>query len=228
MLLTNKTPSGTYRGPGRFETDFARERLLDLMAEDLKIDRVDLRRRNLVADRQMPYALASITPYDSSTELDSGDYQAVFDRCLTEFDWEKKKQLSGKLIDGEYHGVAVASFIEGGAAGPKEEARLVLETDGSLTVYLGSSAVGQGLETIMAQIAADATELPFEEIRVLHGSTSHVKDGYGAYHSRSTVMGGSAILLAAEKLKNEIKARAAEKLGCSAQDVVLDGERSQN
>jgi carbon-monoxide dehydrogenase large subunit len=151
----------------------------------------------------------------------------VFDRCLTEFDWEKKKQLSGKLIDGEYHGVAVASFIEGGAAGPKEEARLVLETDGSLTVYLGSSAVGQGLETIMAQIAADATELPFEEIRVLHGSTSHVKDGYGAYHSRSTVMGGSAILLAAEKLKNEIKARAAEKLGCSAQDVVLDGERAQ-
>jgi carbon-monoxide dehydrogenase large subunit len=225
MILTNKTPSGTYRGPGRFETDFARERLLDLMADDLKIDRVELRRRNLVADRQMPYPLPSITPYDSSTELDSGDYHAVFDRCLAEFGWEKKKQFSGKLIDGEYHGLAVGSFIEGGAAGPKEEARLVLETDGSLTVYLGSSSVGQGLETIMAQIAADATELPFEKIRVLHGSTSHVKDGYGAYHSRSTVMGGSAILLAAEKLKEQLRTRAADKLGCSAQDVVLDGER---
>jgi aerobic carbon-monoxide dehydrogenase large subunit len=228
MVLSNKTPSGTYRGPGRFETDFARERLLDLMADDLKIDRVDLRRRNLVADRQMPYSLPSITPYDSSTELDSGDYHAVFDRCLGEFNWENKKKLSGKLIGGEYHGLGVASFIEGGAAGPKEEARLVLETDGSLTVYLGSSSVGQGLETIMAQIAADAAELPFEKIRVLHGSTSHVKDGYGAYHSRSTVMGGSAILLAAEKLKQQIKVRAAEKLGCSVQDVVLDGERARS
>ncbi len=226
MLLTNKTPSGTYRGPGRFETDFARERLLDIMADDLKIDRVELRRRNLVADRQMPYPLPSITPYDSSTELDSGDYHAVFDRCLNEFGWNNKKQLSGKLIDGEYHGLGVASFIEGGAAGPKEEARLVLEMDGSLTVYLGSSSVGQGLETIMAQIAADATELPFEKIRVLHGSTNHVKDGYGAYHSRSTVMGGSAILLAAEKLKEQIKLRAAEKLGCPAHNVLLDGERA--
>jgi aerobic carbon-monoxide dehydrogenase large subunit len=226
MILTNKTPSGTYRGPGRFETDFARERLLDLVAEDLKIDRVELRWRNLVTDHQMPYPLPSITPYDSSTELDSGDYRAVFDRCLAEFGWEKKKQLSGKLIDGEYHGLAVGSFIEGGAAGPKEEARLILEADGSLTVYLGSSSVGQGLETIMAQIAADATELPFEKIRVLHGSTNHVKDGYGAYHSRSTVMGGSAILLAAEKLKEQVKARAAEKLACHDQDVILDGERA--
>jgi aerobic carbon-monoxide dehydrogenase large subunit len=227
MLLTNKTPTGTYRGPGRFETDFARERMLDLLAKDLSIDRVDLRRRNLVADSQMPYPLASITPYDSSTELDSGDYHAVFDRCLAEFDWKNKKEFSGKLIDGYYHGLAVGSFIEGGAAGPKEEARLVLETDGSLSVYLGSSAVGQGLETIMAQIAADAMEMPYEKIRVLHGSTSHVKDGYGAYHSRSTVMGGSAILLAAQKLKERIKALGAKRLGCSAEQVALDGERAR-
>jgi len=225
MLLTNKTPSGTYRGPGRFETDFVRERLLDLVAKDLGLDRVELRRRNLVADSQMPYELASITPYDSSTELDSGDYHAVFDRCLAEFGYEQKKSLSGKLIDGYYHGLAIGSFIEGGAAGPKEEARLVLETDGSLTVYLGSSSVGQGLETIMAQIAADAMEMPYERIRVLHGSTTHVKDGYGAYHSRSTVMGGSAILLGAEKLKARIKTLGAEKLGCAPEQVALDGER---
>jgi carbon-monoxide dehydrogenase large subunit len=224
MLLTNKTPSGTYRGPGRFETDFIRERLIDLVAKDLKIDRVEIRRRNLVADGQMPYPLASITPYDSSTELDSGDYHALFDRCLKEFDWTGKSALRGKLIDGYYHGLAVGSFIEGGAAGPKEEARLVLETDGSLSVYLGSSSVGQGLETIMAQIAADAMELPYEKIRILHGSTSHVKDGYGAYHSRSTVMGGSAILVGAEKLKQRIRELAAEWFNCAATEVVLDGE----
>jgi carbon-monoxide dehydrogenase large subunit len=225
MLTTNKTPSGTYRGPGRFETDFIRERMIDLVAKDLNIDRVELRRRNLVADAQMPYPLASMTPYDSSTELDSGDYHAVFDLCMKEFDWATKSKLSGKLIDGYYHGVAVGSFIEGGAAGPSEDARLVLETDGSLTVYLGSSSVGQGLETIMAQIAADTTELPYEKITIKHGSTSDVKNGYGAYHSRSTVMGGSAILLAAAKLKDRIREAAAARLGCAASDVVIDGEQ---
>jgi carbon-monoxide dehydrogenase large subunit len=225
MLLTNKTPSGTYRGPGRFETDFVRERLLDLAASDLGIDRVELRRRNLVADAQMPYPLPSITPFDGSTELDGGDYHAVFDRCLAEFDWQAKSKLKGRSIDGYYHGIAIGSFIEGGAAGPKEEARLVVETDGSLSVYLGSSSVGQGLETIMAQIAADATEIPYQNIRVLHGSTSHVRDGYGAYHSRSTVMAGSAILVAAEKLKHKIRALAAARLGCTPDKVVFDGER---
>jgi carbon-monoxide dehydrogenase large subunit len=225
MLTTNKTPSGTYRGPGRFETDFIRERLIDLVAKDLNIDRVELRRKNLVADSQMPYPLASITPFDSSTELDSGDYHAVFDLCMKEFGWAEKSKLSGKLIDGYYHGLAVGSFIEGGAAGPKEDARLVLEADGSLSVYLGSSSVGQGLETIMAQIAADATELPYERITVNHGSTSHVKDGYGAYHSRSTVMGGSAILLAAEKLKDRIRETAATRFGCETGDVMIDGDQ---
>ena len=84
-------------------------------------------------------------------------------------------------------------FIEGGAAGPKESARLVLETDGTLTVYMGSSGVGQGLETAFAQIAADAMEMPMDRINnVFHGSTAYVSDGYGAYHSRSIVMGGSA------------------------------------
>jgi aerobic carbon-monoxide dehydrogenase large subunit len=225
MLTTNKTPSGTYRGPGRFETDFVRERLIDLVAKDLKIDRVKLRRMNLVADSQMPYPLASITPFDSSTELDSGDYHAVFDLCLKEFGWADKSKLSGKLIDGYYHGVAVGSFIEGGAAGPKEDARLVLETDGALSVYLGSSSVGQGLETIMAQIAADATELPYDRITVHHGSTSHVKDGYGAFHSRSTVMGGSAIVLAAAKLKERIREAAALRFGCAPAEIVIDGEQ---
>jgi carbon-monoxide dehydrogenase large subunit len=224
MLTTNKTPCGTYRGPGRYETDFIRERMIDLVAQDLKIDRVELRRRNLVADAQMPYPLASITPYDSSTELDSGDYHAVFDRCLKEFGWEEKSKLRGQMIDGYYHGLAVGSFIEGGAAGPKEEARLVLETDGALSVYLGSSSVGQGLETIMAQIAADAMEIPYEKITVLHGSTAHVKDGYGAYHSRSTVMGGSAILLAAEKLKDLVRTVGAERLKCQPGEIVIDGE----
>src|SRR5262249_19914970 len=151
--------------------------------------------------KEMPYQIATITPFESKDEFDSGDYQTTLDRCLQEFGWAEKSKLAGKLIDGRHHGIALGCFIEGGAAGPKESARIVLEPDGRYAVYVGSSAIGQGLETAFAQIAADALEVPMDGIRgVFHGTTSYVTDGYGAYHSRSVVMGGSAMLDAANKL----------------------------
>src|SRR6516162_5305910 len=228
LQLTNKTPVGTYRGPGRFETDFFRERLLDMVAQDLGIDRVELRRRNLVAQSEMPYTIATITPYESKDELDSGDYHATLDRCLDEIKWTEKTKLAGKLIDGRHHGLAVGCFIEGGAAGPKESARIVLEPDGLYSVYVGSSAIGQGLETAFAQIAADALEVTIDRIRgVFHGSTSYVGDGYGAYHSRSVVMGGSAMLDAAKNLREAIRAQAAQRLGCQLAEVeIVEGSKA--
>jgi carbon-monoxide dehydrogenase large subunit len=226
LVLTNKTPVGTYRGPGRFETDFFRERLFEMAARDLGIDPVEFRRRNLVREADMPYTLASIAPFESKDELDSGDYQVTLDRCLAEIGWVEKRtklrEANKKPADDRYHGLAVSCFIEGGAAGPKESARLVLESDGTLTVYLGSSGVGQGLETAFTQIAADAMEMPMERInKVFHGSTTYVSDGYGSYHSRSIVMGGSAILDAATKLRQVMCAEAARRLNCGAAEVVL-------
>ena len=222
LLLTNKTPVGTYRGPGRFETDFFRERLFDMVARDLGIDQVEFRRLNLIKEAEIPYTVATITPFESKDELDSGDYQVTLDRCLAEFGWAEKAKLKGKCVDGRYHGAAVSCFIEGGAAGPKESARLVLETDGTLTVYMGSSGVGQGLETAFAQIAADAMEMPINRInKVFHGSTAYVSDGYGSYHSRSIVMGGSAVLDAATKLRSAMRAEAARRLNCGATEVLL-------
>jgi carbon-monoxide dehydrogenase large subunit len=227
LLLTNKTPVGTYRGPGRFETDFFRERLLDMAARDLGIDQIEFRRRNLVREADMPYQVAAIAPFESKDELDSGDYQVTLERCLAEFGWAEKEKLKGKLIDGRYHGLAVCCFIEGGAAGPKESARLVLETNGTLTVYMGSSGVGQGLETAFAQIAADAMDMPMDRInRVFHGSTAYVSDGYGSYHSRSIVMGGSAVLDAATKLRVAMSAEAARRLNCGSAEVVLADGRA--
>jgi carbon-monoxide dehydrogenase large subunit len=223
-MATNKTPAGTYRGPGRFEGDFVRERLIDLMAKDLGLDRVEVRRRNLVPEAEMPYPLATITPFESATELDSGDNHALLDRCLADFGWMEKEKLNGQLIDGRYHGIAIGCFIEGGGAGPSEDARIVFETDGSFSVHVGSASVGQGIETIMAQIAGDALEVPFDRIRVCHGSTSDVAEGYGSYHSRSTVMGGSAIVLAAEKLRDRLRAAAAEVLDCPAGEVIFDAD----
>jgi aerobic carbon-monoxide dehydrogenase large subunit len=199
--LTNKTPIGTYRGPGRYEADYFRERLFDMAARDLGIDPVEFRRRNLPRPQELPYALASVTPPQKREELDSGDYAAALERCLAEFGWAEKAKLNGQLIDGRYHGSAVACFIEGGAAGPRENARIELDNDGGATVYVGSANVGQGLETVCAQIAAEALGLPVEKIRVLHGSTTYLKEGFGAFHSRSVVMGGSAILDAARKIR---------------------------
>ena len=165
LLMTNKTPSGTYRGPGRFEADFFRERLFDMAAHDLGIDRVEFRRRNLIAEAEMPYRLATVAPLDIGTETDSGDYRMTLDRCLDEFDWSAKAALQGKLIDGRYHGIAVGCYLEGGGSGPQENARLVLEADGTVSVYVGSSSVGQGVETVCAQIAADALEMPMARIK---------------------------------------------------------------
>ncbi len=203
-LLTNKTPVGTYRGPGRFEADFFRERLFDMAAKDLGIDPVEFRRRNLPSPEEMPYPLAVIRPPEKKEELDSGDYRITLDRCLLEFDWSEKHKIQGKLVDGRYHGLGIGCFIEGGAAGPREHARMVVDPDGGVSVYVGSASVGQGLETVCLQIASDALELPMERLRIFHGSTTHLKEGFGAFHSRSVVMGGSAILDAARALKEKI------------------------
>ena len=211
MLMSNKTPSGTYRGPGRFEADFCRERLFDMVAADLGIDRVEFRRRNLVPESAMPYSLATVLVLDVETECDSGDYRMTLDRCLDEFDWPAKAKLAGKLIDGRYHGIGLGCYIEGGASGPSEHARLRLEADGMVSVFLGSSSVGQGVETTFAQIAADALEMPMDRIKgVFHGSTDYLDEGFGSYSSRSVVMGGSAVVDAAAKFREAIRAAAAQ------------------
>jgi carbon-monoxide dehydrogenase large subunit len=222
LLLTNKTPVGTYRGPGRFEADFFRERLFDIVAVDLGIDRVEFRRRNLVTASAMPYSVATVTPYEHKDAFDSGDYQLTLDCCLQEIDWAEKARLQGKLVDGRYHGLGIGCFVEGGAAGPSENARLLLEPDGRISVFVGCSAVGQGLETAFAQIAADALEVQMDHIRgVFHGSTDFVREGFGSFHSRAVVMGGSAILLAAESFKETVRSAAAKRLGCEKGEIEL-------
>ncbi len=221
VLMTNKTPVGTYRGPGRYEGDFFRERLFDMAAKDLGIDRVEFRRKNLPSVSEMPYPIAVVGPPEKKEELDSGDYRMALDRCLAEFGWNEKAKLQGKLIDGRYHGVALGCYIEGGATGPRENARIVLDPDGLVSVFVGSTSVGQGLETVMVQIAADALGLPMESIRIFHGSTTGVTEGFGSYHSRATVMGGSAVLMAADALKERLREAAARRLGCSANEIEL-------
>lgn len=222
-LLTNKTPAGTYRAPGRYEASFFCERLIELGAGDLGIDSAEMRRRNLIGAAEMPYKLPRLEPGGPAvdTECDSGDYGEALERCLAEFGWAEKRRVQGQLIDGRYHGIAVACFIEGAGAGPKETARLELEPDGAVAVYVGSAAVGQGLETVMAQIAADTLGMPLDQVRVFHGSTPYLQEGYGAFHSRSTILGGSAVFEGARALLDKIRVAAAARLGGSVDDIEL-------
>jgi carbon-monoxide dehydrogenase large subunit len=222
--MTSKTPVGTYRAPGRFEANFFRERLFDMAAHDLGIDPIEFRRKNLIRESELPYSIGQLVPYETPTEYDSGDYHAAFERCLAEFGWAEKQHLQGKLIDGRYHGLAATCFVESGGAGPRENAKLTLERDGTVTIDVGSSALGQGLETVFAQIAADALSLPFDAFRVRHGSTTLVQEGFGTYHSRALVMGGSAVLDGAKNLLAAIRSAAAQVLNCATDEVeVADG-----
>ncbi|HET8974569.1 MAG TPA: molybdopterin cofactor-binding domain-containing protein, partial [Pseudolabrys sp.] len=225
--MTNKTPVGTYRAPGRFEANFFRERLMEMAAGDLGMDPVTFRRKNIITEAELPYSIGQLVPYETETHYDNGDYVAAFERCLTEFGYEEKKAMAGKRVDGRYHGIAAVPFVESGGAGPRENARMTLGADGFITIGIGSSALGQGLETTFAQIAGDALGLPFECFRILHGSTDLVTEGFGTYHSRAIVMGGSAILEAAKKLQQALRTACASELGCDAADITIaDGSAS--
>ena len=201
-LLTNKTPVGTYRGPGRFETDFFRERLFDMVARDLGIDRVEFRRRNLVARKRRCRTRSRPSRRSRArTSSTAAITRVTLDRCLEEIGWAEKAKLQGQADRRPLSRPRHRLLHRGRRRRPEGEraARARSRTARSRSI-VGSSAVGQGVETVFAQIAADALEMPMDRIRsVFHGSTAYVSDGYGAYHSRSIVMGGSAILDAAQQ-----------------------------
>ena len=223
MHMTSKTPVGTMRAPGRFEANFFRERLLDMAARDLGLDAIELRRKNLITEAELPFATGKLVPFENETELDTGDYHATFERAVSEIGWARKQSLQGRLVDGRYHGLAAVPFVESGGSG-KESARLVVEKDGLVTVHVGSSVLGQGLETTLAQVAADALGLPFERVRIRHGSTTHLREGVGSFASRSMVVGGSAVLDGCANLLDAIRRMATQRFGFSnAEIAIADG-----
>jgi carbon-monoxide dehydrogenase large subunit len=220
VLMTSKTPVGTMRAPGRFEANFFRERLLDIVARDLGLDPMDFRRKNLITEAELPFATGKLVPYESETDFDTGDYHATFERALSEIGWNEKRSMQGRLIDGRYHGLAAVPFVESSGSG-KENSRLVVEANGSVSVYVGSSVLGQGLETTLAQVAADTLKLPFERIRILHGSTTYLREGFGTFASRSMVVGGSAVMDGCNNLLAAIRAAATARFGLPNEEIVI-------
>ena len=225
IRLTNKTPCGTYRAPGRFETTFVRERLMDAIGSKLGLDTVELRRRNLIALEEMPYA-RSLETLGTDIVLDSGDYAGLLDKALARVEWPLlREKLAARRAAGELVGAGVALFVEKSGLGPFDQVKIGIDNDGIVEVVTGSASVGQGMETVIAQICADALGTDYRSIRVIHGQTDRIERGMGAFASRVTVMTGEATRIAACALKAKVIEAAAELLQTPVTVLdVVDGE----
>ena len=156
VVLTNKTPCGTYRAPGRFEGTAAREHLLDVAADQLGLDRIELRRRNLLGPSEIPHR-RPIATLGTDLILDTGDYPALLAASVDVADRLGYRALAaGPPEPGLLHGFGLALFVEKSGLGPQETADVTVSKSGAVHVYSGGTSLGQGIETVLAQIAADA------------------------------------------------------------------------
>lgn len=220
-VMTNKMGMGTFRAPGRYESCFIRERLLDMVAADLQIDPVALRLKNFVQPGDMPYTVGVTRPGVAPMVFDSGNYPMALQRALEEIDYAALQPLQGTAQDGKYHGIGMACFVKNTGLGPYEGARIVVHSAQHIVIYLGITTLGQGHETTMAQICADSLGVPLESIRVLHGSTDMMPYGIGTFGSRGTVMAGNAVHLTAQKLRQKILTLAGRYLNLDPVQLVF-------
>ncbi|MGH3149421.1 MAG: xanthine dehydrogenase family protein molybdopterin-binding subunit, partial [Streptosporangiaceae bacterium] len=190
VVLTNKTPCGTYRAPGRFEGTAAREHLLDVAATQLGIDPVELRERNLLTAAEMPHQ-RPISALGTDLVLDTGDYPALLAAAVKEAD-RLGYRTATQAAPGFRRGFGLAMFVEKSGLGPQETADVTVSKSGAVHVFSGGTSLGQGIETVMAQITADALGVDPRPVHVTLGDTDAQPFGAGSWASRSTVVGGSA------------------------------------
>jgi CO/xanthine dehydrogenase Mo-binding subunit len=223
--LTNKTPAATYRAPGRFESTFVVERLLDAIARKAGIDRVEARRRNLVSRDEMPYA-RPMEVLEVEQVLDSGDYAGLLDKALAAANWVVlEHQLRDRRAKGECVGAGLALFLEKTGLGPIDAVKIILHSNGEIEVLTGAASLGQGVETVLAQICADALGVDYRSVRVIHGQTNRLERGFGSHASRTTVMTGGAARVAAINLRAKIIAAAEGRLDLPAEILdIVDGK----
>ena len=231
--LTNKTPAATYRAPGRYETTFVRERLLDAIAAKLAIDRIEVRRRNALTTAELPYE-RPLEALGESIFMDTGDYIGLVDKQLTRIDWQKlNAEVKRRRAAGEMIGIGVAMFIEKSGLGPADGVRISVDTSGAVEVVTGGASLGQGFETVMAQVAADGLGVDYKKCRVIHGQTDRIAFGIGAHASRATVMTASATHIAALNVRKkalevagELLQAAPDTLDIVGGEVVRKGQNS--
>ena len=223
--LTNKTPAATYRAPGRYETTFVRERLVDAIAAQLKMDRVDIRRKNCISSAEMPYP-RPLEALGEEIHYDTGDYVGLLDKLFAKIGWDAlNAEVNKRKAAGELVGIGLCMFVEKSGLGPTDGAKITVDTAGAVEVLTGGASIGQGFETVMAQVAADVLGVDYRRCRVIHGQTDLIPFGIGAHASRATVMTASATHLAALNVRKKALGVAAELLQCTPDDLdIVDGE----
>ena len=225
VRLTNKTPAGTYRSPGRYEGTFVRERVLDAVAEATGLDRLEVRRRNLIGPDEMPFDRGT-NALGTKVVYDSGDYPRLMRRASDR--WEiptLERELEARRAAGEPVGIGYGFFVEKSGLGPYAGARVEADEAGHVRVVTGAASVGQGVETVIAQICDEVIGVGLENISVVHGQTDQMAYGLGAFASRVTVMTGSAAHRASVALRERIIEAAAEVLEADPADLELAGGR---
>ena len=222
VSLTNKTPAGTYRAPGRYETTFVRERLIDAISHRLGLDPVTVRRVNLIPDDQMPFD-RGLEALGTGVIYDSGRYANLLDRVLDHIDHPTlEADLAERRNHGELVGLGIGLFIEKSGLGPYDGVTVTVDEAGGVEVLTGAASLGQGMETVIAQICADALSVNLERISVIHGQTDRISHGMGAFASRVTVMTGSATHLAAERLRERLLEVASDLLEADSADLTME------
>jgi aerobic carbon-monoxide dehydrogenase large subunit len=224
-VFTNKTATDAYRGAGRPEATHLIERMVDLLAMQLSMDPVEVRRKNFPQPSEFPFATAAGLSYDS------GNYQASLDKSVELIDYRQFREEQASLRQqGKLLGIGFSSYVEICGIGPSaaistggwESATVRVEPTGNVTVLTGASPHGQGQETSFAQIVADELGVDIDDITVVHGDTAMVPYGIGTFGSRATAVGGAALMLSIGKVKDKAKKLAAQILEAPPADMVFE------
>src|SRR5215471_2583220 len=227
VVATNKVPNAPYRGAGRPEAAFAVERTIDLIAGTLGLEPAEVRRRNMIRPDEMPCAMG--LPYRDGEPIvyDGGDFPGAVDKVLAAVGGLpafRQRQKEARA-HGRYLGLGLATYVEGTGVGPFESATVRIEPTGSVFVTSGACSQGQGMETIFAQVVADAWKVKPEDVVVSLADTSLIAIGFGTIASRSTVTLSAAIHYASERLRAKVFSIAANMLECAPVDLELrDGK----
>lgn len=213
-VLTNTAPTAVYRSAGRPEAIYVIERLIDLAARQYGFDRVELRRRNLIAPDAMPFTNAVGVTYDS------GDYGAAMDQALADADWGGfAARRAASAHRGRRRGIAIANYIEVTSGFPRERAELTVMNDGIVELAVGTMSSGQSHETTFPQLAAEWLQIPWERVRFVANDSDRISVGGGSHSGRSMRLVSLALSEAAEELLARGRAIAAHMLQASAVDI---------
>lgn len=226
-VYSNTVPVSPYRGAGRPHACFVMERLMDRVADELGLDRADVRRRNFIQPDEFPYDVGLIFQDGAPTRYDSGNYPAMLDRLLELMDYQHlhDEEVPALRAQGRSVGIGIACYVEGTGIGPYEGAHVRVEPTGHVYVATGMPQQGQAHRTVFAQVVAQELQVPVERVLVIEGDTAHFEFGSGTYASRSAVVAGSAVALAARAVREQGLRIAADELEVDVSDLEVEDGR---